>query len=348
MDTQTRIQKKSVLGFVISLSLLLSLSSFVYGGEWSSVTPPSVSSNWWLNGVYFTSSSDGWAVGGDGTNGGAVLLRYSTGTWTSVAAPSISSNWWLNGVHFTSGSEGWVVGMDLTKREGALLHYSGSTWTSEAPPSVSSDWCLLWVHFTSASEGWAVGGDYTNGRGVLLYYSGGTWTLAAPLSVEYVAGVYFSSPGEGWAVGYDNQAGVLLRYSDPVSSLSVMNKDTSGNLLIWDSRNERITKVNHRNGSTLWEADCSVGSDPSIHNLIDSKGDVVVGGILAGDRNSFIRKYSGKNGLPLWGVISPVYNSRAPEIYLDHSGNVFSSSTDGAANYIAKYSSNSGAVIWKK
>lgn len=116
--------KKRTLISVLSFILLISLTSFVYG-QWTSVAPPSVSSNWWLHGVHFTSADEGWAVGIDNTNHTGVLLHYSESTWTSVPPPSVSTNWWLHGVYLTSAGEGWAVGRDSANSTAVLLHYSG-------------------------------------------------------------------------------------------------------------------------------------------------------------------------------------------------------------------------------
>ena len=154
--------------------------------------------------------------------------------------------------------------------------------------------------------------------------------------------------GEAW----DSAApasGIWLGDSGPFSDLAVINTDANGNLLIWDPRSERVVKLNQTDGSTIWEAECSVGSVPYIDNVIDSKGNVVVGGTFFDDAHHFLRKYDGNSGVLLWEVLAPVYNSYvSPQIYLDHSGNVFSSGTDGVTNYIAKYSADSGAIMWKQ
>ena len=127
MDSWVRIPKKRVGVIIISLFLLLFSSSFVYGNGvpgWDSINPPYVSSGWWLEGVHFTSATEGWAVGFDQTNQTGVLLHYSGGTWTSVTPPSVSPLWWLYGVHFTSPKEGWAVGWDATNPIGVMLHYT--------------------------------------------------------------------------------------------------------------------------------------------------------------------------------------------------------------------------------
>ena len=225
MDPWVTIQKKRVGVFIISLSLLLFSSSFVYG-QWDSVNPPSVSSAWDLYGVHFTSANEGWAVGYDWENQRGVLLHYEGGTWTSVTPPSVSPDWFLTGVHFTSANQGWAVGGATygTNYIGVLLHYSGGTWTSVTPPSVTGDWDLMAVHFASANEGWAVGADYTDpnyNKGVLLHYSGGTLTSVTPPSASWdwrLEAVHFTSATEGWAVGWgyngvNTIGGVLLHYS---------------------------------------------------------------------------------------------------------------------------------------
>jgi hypothetical protein len=217
-------RKKGFYIVMMIVTVLLLPGSIVFA-KWTSVTPPDVSGGWELSGVYFTSPSDGWAVGYDYMNISGVLLHYSNGTWTSVTPPGGSGEWWLLSIHFTSSSEGWAVGADNSNGSGVLLHYSNDTWTSVTPPDVSSSWELSDVHFTSPSEGWAVGGNHSNGSGVLLHYSNGIWTTITPPDVGSNSGcelsdVHFTSPSEGWAVGdkltevTETLKGVLLHYSN--------------------------------------------------------------------------------------------------------------------------------------
>ena len=201
-----------------NIGLLLHYS----GGAWSSVPPPSVSSNWTLSGVHFISSSEGWAVGNDDVNHTGVLLHYSGGAWSKVNPPSIDANWSLNGIHFTCSGEGWAVGgfkMERTYR-GYCSITPGAYGSKMTSPSVTS---LSGVHFTSPSEGWAVGNAW--GTGVLLHYSGGGWGIVTAPSVSYdwwLNGAYFPLYAKGWAVGKDpvNGRGVLLRYSGPTNNLT--------------------------------------------------------------------------------------------------------------------------------
>ncbi len=82
---------KRVLGLTL-ISFIVSLLASPVCAEWTSVSPPSVSSDWGVWGVNFTSSNEGWAVGPDVTNQRGILLHYSGGTWTSVSPPALSSS----------------------------------------------------------------------------------------------------------------------------------------------------------------------------------------------------------------------------------------------------------------
>jgi immune inhibitor A len=186
---------------------------------WTAVSSPDVSSGWWLNGVHFSSSDDGWAVGEDDSNSRGVLLHYANGSWTPVSPPDVSPWWGLNGVHFSSSDDGWAVGIDYENALGVLLHYVKGSWKSVSPPNLSSDWTLNGVHFSSSDDGWAVGIDYENVLGVLLHYVKGSWKSVSPPNVSSdwtLNGVHFTSSNEGWAVGqdYENEKGVLLHYSN--------------------------------------------------------------------------------------------------------------------------------------
>ena len=66
--------KKHVLISVFPFCILLFSSSLVYG-QWPSAALPSVSSDWALYGVHFTSPDEGWAVGVDEANHTGVLFH---------------------------------------------------------------------------------------------------------------------------------------------------------------------------------------------------------------------------------------------------------------------------------
>jgi len=197
-------------------------STDVTAGSWTDVIPPDVSPNWALYGVYFTSATEGWAVGVDYSNQRGVLLHYLNGLWTNIIPPDVSPSWGLYGVHFTSAAQGWAVGVDLTNTRGALLQLTKDkktkepTWSVVTPPPVDSDWELSNVHSLSSTDGWAVGVDSINRSGISLHWDGSTWTSITPPEVSSdweLTGVQFTSLNNGWAVGIDyaNGTGVLLQ-----------------------------------------------------------------------------------------------------------------------------------------
>jgi hypothetical protein len=105
-------------------------------GSWTFVTPPSVSPDWRLAGVHFTSPDEGWAVGVDDSHKRGVLLNYWNDSWIAVPPPDQSCSdpcvtivWDLQGVHFTSPAEGWAVGSRSTAIDlfpsGVLWEYDG-------------------------------------------------------------------------------------------------------------------------------------------------------------------------------------------------------------------------------
>jgi len=220
--TGSKLKSKGLLLGIFFVILLFSNTS-VYG-QWSVVDPstlPTISSDWGLESIHFTSSNKGWAIGNDFFNQEGVLLFYSNGEWMQISSPSISTNWDLRSVHFPSLTEGWAVGTDFVNKRGVLLRHTSGAWTSVEPPAVSTDWELLGVHFTSSTEGWAVGQDFFAHTGVLLRYFSDVWSPLYPLptvSTDWTLfGLHFTSWTQGWAVGGDfrNNTGVLLHFDQP-------------------------------------------------------------------------------------------------------------------------------------
>jgi hypothetical protein len=216
---------KWIFLFLLPIKIIALSFSLAYA-QWISVNPPTVSDEWSLEGVHFTSTDEGWAVGWDAIKRSGVILRYHGGSWTMISSLTVNENWGLMGIHFTSADEGWAVGYAGADENcgGALLHYQNGTWTSVTPPALSGYWDLQAVHFTSAVEGWAVGWDVENYRGSLLHYKNGAWTSVAPPTMSgdwnwRLFGVHFTSADEGWAVGRSQHAfftGVLLHYQGGV------------------------------------------------------------------------------------------------------------------------------------
>ncbi|MEP6774426.1 MAG: hypothetical protein ABJA50_02425, partial [Chloroflexota bacterium] len=141
-----------------------------------------------LNGVFMTSTSEGWAVGDLGT-----ILHYTGGSWREVSSPvthDLVRN--LSNVYMTSPDEGWAVGTFST-----IIHFVNGKWenASGQPGEHLND-----VKMVTPTEGWAVGGG--TGLGEILHYTGGQWTLeGTPMLRLILFSLAFPSPNEGWIVG---------------------------------------------------------------------------------------------------------------------------------------------------
>jgi hypothetical protein len=174
--------------------------------EWTSVSPPTVSSNWELLGL-----RGFWAVGQDLTNQQGVLLHFSNGSWTALEVPIVSSDWGLAAIDFGSAYEGWAVGQDNANKRGALLHYDNGAWTSVEPPGeIGSDWGLSAVDSISSNGGWMAGQDFANKRGILLHYEN---VLVNPptLSTTAVSEITTTAATSGGNITSDGGASVTAR-----------------------------------------------------------------------------------------------------------------------------------------
>jgi len=247
------------------------------------VTPPPVSLDWYLSGVYFASCQEGWAVGRDEANKRGVLLHHFNGAWTSVPVPTVSPDWELYAVHFLSTNEGWAAGYDRAGGKGVMLHYLDGIWTagseeggtgggiSPGPLTLPSGSVTNHVYFLSSDEGWAVG--EADNKGLILHYINGAWW--ADMGPPEVSGswglswAHFTSSQEGWAVGTDheNKRGVLLHYANgtwrpvgppPVSADWELNKvhfssSSRGWAVGRNNANNRPLFLRYSNGT--WEAE---------------------------------------------------------------------------------------------
>jgi len=174
---------------------------------WSIV--PSPTSNE-LRSVYMLSSTDGWAVGVDGT-----ILHYDGTSWSIVSAPPGYTKI-LYSVYMLSSTDGWAVGENADLR--VILHYDGTSWVA-VPSNTNKTLCC--VYMLSSTDGWAVGHS-----GVILHYDGTSWWeyVAPAPGKEHLYGVSMVSATDGWAVG---GAGTILHY-DGNSWSTVPSPTTSG------------------------------------------------------------------------------------------------------------------------
>jgi hypothetical protein len=132
-----------------------------------------------INGIAFTSATNGWAVGDGGT-----IYHDQAGTWTQF--PNSMAND-LYAIAARAPNDIWAVG-----EEGAFAHFDGTAWQHQA-------------HFThvnvyglalTADDGWATGDDGT----MIRLGSNGLWTeITAPINVTGRAVAIIN--GNVWMIG---------------------------------------------------------------------------------------------------------------------------------------------------
>ncbi|MDY6835720.1 MAG: hypothetical protein SVY53_13060, partial [Chloroflexota bacterium] len=224
----------------------------------------------WLYGVWGSSSTDVFAVGGDGT-----ILHYDGSDWSGMTSPTSR---WFSGVWGSSSTDVFAVGGD-----GTILHYDGSDWSGMT--SGTSDW-LYGVWGSSSTDVFAVG-DF----GTILHYDGGAWSGMTRPTSRWFSGVWGSSASDVFAMGSD---GTILHYDG--SDWSGMTSGTSDWLEgVWGSSSSDVfavgsggTILHYREPANL-VVSCDVNGNEK--NSFGPGETVYVwgSGFAAGDYNIFIQ-----------------------------------------------------------
>ena len=178
-----------------------------------------------LNGVYFVSSSTGWAVGDNGT-----VLHTADGgnTWSYQTGTSPYN---LRDVCFTGG-RGWIVGYGsppngivFTTSDGGVNWIAPSPGAFPTPPLTMER-----AYFLDPNTGWFAG---SNGN---IYHTvdGGNywWNQQLDTSItEPLSDVYFVDSSKGWATG---STGRILKTLDGGSTWFPQSLITTGSLYgVW-------------------------------------------------------------------------------------------------------------------
>jgi len=151
-----------------------------------------------LYGVWGSSTSDVWAVGGneDGTLPRAALLHHDGVAWTSVPLPDEAHFRMVFKVWGRAADDVWVCG-----QAGLLMHFDGLAWTVVPSGTFEN---LFTVH--GAAPTVAVGGTVTP---TLIEGDGsGFVTPTIPSAAATLRGVHVVGGGDAWACGL---AGTVLR-----------------------------------------------------------------------------------------------------------------------------------------
>ncbi len=169
-----------------------------------------------LASLSMTSSTDGWAVGDDGT-----IVRWDGSAWSTVASPTGE---FLHSVHMLSPTDGWAVG--LISRTGGwamgtggrIIKWDGSSWSIAAEPMTSS---LYSIYMLSSTDGWAVGE-----HGTIVKWNGSSWSTVKSPPANSFYSVYMLSSTDGWAMGWN---GAIIRWNG--STWSSVASPTKSSLL---------------------------------------------------------------------------------------------------------------------
>ena len=234
---------------VLCLLLFSFGSTATQAADWSAM---SSGTTWWLEGVWGSSGSNVFAVGGDGT-----ILHYNGSSWSAMSSGT-SANY-LGDVWGSSGSNVFAVGY-----WGTIQHYHGGSWSGMSSGTTNG---LSGVWGSSGSNVFAVGSS-----GAILHYNGSSWSAMSSGTTSYLHRLWGSSGSDVFAVG---GGGTILHYNG--STWSAMNSGTTNSLLgVWGSSGSNVFAVGdsgtilHYDGSN-WSA-MSSGTTDSLSGVWGSSG----------------------------------------------------------------------------
>jgi photosystem II stability/assembly factor-like uncharacterized protein len=161
-----------------------------------------------LHAVTFTSSTNGFAVGGVGP------IMHTTDGGNSWAEETTLTAYELRDVYFTNSSNGWIIGHYLgLPHVPAIFNTTdgGATWNEQ---TFGVDESLSSVSFSDELNGWAVGG--ASGPSNIMYTTDGgvNWDYHSSPTDNFLLKVFFIENNVGWAVGLD---GTIITTANPVS-----------------------------------------------------------------------------------------------------------------------------------
>jgi len=213
-------------GFVSGLTYAAGENATGLGSIWAFSGDPKTSGGWVeqdvvgqaaarYNSIYMfqdaSGALEGFAVGGDKTNGGVVARLFGGGnTWIATKIGGSANELLGVFVDETNPIDAWAVG-----RGGQLWHFSSGYWSGPVSPGGTSQ-DLYSIQLVSTSEGWIVGADGTILHSTTLQASNTWLLLTEPLQSAVGTGVNllsasFPGSGNGWAVGSN---GVILQTSN--------------------------------------------------------------------------------------------------------------------------------------
>lgn len=183
------------------------------GTAWSPMTLPPAPF-YYLSGIWGTSGSDVFAIGGVCLPWGAAILHYDGNSWTQMTIPPFIET--LYDIRGSSSTDVYAVGAYGPHSNGVILHWDGAEWTE-------LDWDAQIPY--GLGEGTASARDFTvdgvwglaaddlyivSGAGSLVHFDGAAWSWAPmPCLIDgscatSVGGYYNGSFGGVWGSASEN------------------------------------------------------------------------------------------------------------------------------------------------
>jgi hypothetical protein len=202
----------------------------------------SISTTMPFNGVWGTSATDAWVVGGGGE-----LQHYNGSGWSPVSGYTQD----LYAVWGSTTSNVWVVG-----NGGTILQYDGIKWTSITSCLTNQDLRGVWG---TAGMVWAVGAN-----GTVCACVGTSCSTESTTGCGFnMQSVFGTSTSDVWAVG--SSANACHRTTNGWSSVSLTGASaTYGG--IWGSSANNLWAVSSPAGTRQWlgSGSWSIGPTPSV------------------------------------------------------------------------------------
>lgn len=192
------------------------------GSNWTKRSVTGTGATFDCSAVYFPSSSVGYVVGSQNSDG-VVLKSTDGGDFWSSALVLIDANL-IRDVFFIDDNIGWICG-DSAKPVFKTTNGGGS-WveTTDGFSVADKNKIYYGIHFVSSQIGWVVGDS-----GVIYKTTdGGTnWSAQTSGTANQLNDVYFADASNGWAVG---DSGTILKTTNGGTSWSSKTSGTANNL----------------------------------------------------------------------------------------------------------------------
>lgn len=164
-----------------------------------------------VNAIHFTSTNNGFLVGG----AGIISKTIDGGTsWTQTAAVVTLANVTkLTGIHFANTTIGAVVGHNATGGLISLTTDGGATWSVIA--NITGITEVTDIHFINTTDVIIIGKNASNG--VILKSTNGGSTWSSPIILNGVVTlnkIYFKNTTAGYVTGHDNTNGKIFKTID--------------------------------------------------------------------------------------------------------------------------------------